>query len=385
VAQNKKNIFETDLFPKLTALLLVGDEETIRSGRIVLDHLRATVFLLSDGVRPSNKEQGSILRRLIRRLMIHSNLSEIKENLLLLSEARLVNFVGEVIGLYSGFYKLDKDAIVNELKKELQVFGLTLKSGLRQFNKRYPGMRTHMLVPGQPIEPFIIGQEVGKDAADLYQTFGFPVEVIRELLEKRLYKFDQKEFEKTLKQETEKHKEISRAGQEKKFGGHGLILDTGELKAGSEEELKKVTRLHTATHLLQAALREVLGFDVKQMGSDITPERTRFDFSFGRKLTPEELKKIETLVNDMIKADLGVKMKEMDYEEAVSSGALSFFRHKYPKMVKVYSIGEGDNVVSREFCGGPHVSDTGEIGKFVITKEEAISSGVRRIRASIKP
>ncbi|MBI2507166.1 MAG: alanine--tRNA ligase, partial [Candidatus Niyogibacteria bacterium] len=172
-------------------------------------------------------------------------------------------------------------------------------------------------------------------------------------------------------------------GQEKKFGGHGLILDTGELKAGSEEELRKVTRLHTATHLLQAALREVLGKDVKQMGSDITPERARFDFSFGRKPTSEELKKIESLVNKMIEKNLDVKMKEMDYEEAVKSGALSFFKHKYPKRVKVYGIGENDQKISEELCGGPHVSRTSEIGVFKIIKEESVAAGVRRIRAAV--
>jgi alanyl-tRNA synthetase len=187
-------------------------------------------------------------------------------------------------------------------------------------------------------------------------------------------------------EEFKKHQELSRAGLEKKFGGHGLLLDTGELKAANENELKIVTRLHTATHLVQAALRKILGPEVTQQGSDITAERTRFDFSFSRKLTPDEIKQVEDMVNEAVARDYMVEYKEMPYEEAITSGALHFFRQKYPAMVKVYSgfdpkTGE---VFSREFCGGPHVTHTGEIGHVKIIKEEASSAGIRRIRASVR-
>jgi alanyl-tRNA synthetase len=184
--------------------------------------------------------------------------------------------------------------------------------------------------------------------------------------------------------EFEKHQEISRAGAEKKFGGHGLILDTGELKAANEDEMKKVIRLHTATHLLHWSLREVLGKEVKQRGSDINPERLRFDFSFSRKMTPEEIKKTEESVNQKIKEDLNVNFREMPKEEAEKTGALSFFRAKYPETVRVYYIGEDlEDAFSKEFCGGPHVGRTSEIGSFKIMKEEASSAGVRRIRAIV--
>ncbi|MDP3934642.1 MAG: hypothetical protein Q8Q46_00225 [Candidatus Giovannonibacteria bacterium] len=189
--------------------------------------------------------------------------------------------------------------------------------------------------------------------------------------------------------EFEKHQKISRAGAEKKFGGHGLLLDTGELKAADEEELKKVTRLHTATHLLQAALRKVLGEGVKQAGSDITAERTRFDFSFDRKLTDEEIKKVEDLVNFAVGKKYQVEMKEMALEDALKLGALHFFKEKYPSKVKVYSVGDfradPPEIFSRELCGGPHVKNTSEIGHFKILKQEAVGAGLRRIRATVTP
>ncbi|MBI4160325.1 MAG: alanine--tRNA ligase, partial [Candidatus Yanofskybacteria bacterium] len=180
------------------------------------------------------------------------------------------------------------------------------------------------------------------------------------------------------------HKDKSRAGAEKKFGGHGLLLYTGELKAGNEEELKKATRLHTATHLLHASLRKVLGDEVRQAGSDITAERLRFDFTFPRKMTVEEIKKVEDMVNEAVARDYKVTKKEMPYEEAIDSGALAFFKLKYPDRVNVYTIGPDEAPFSRELCGGPHVTHAGEIGRFKIAKEEAISSGVRRIRAIVE-
>ena len=210
-------------------------------------------------------------------------------------------------------------------------------------------------------------------AFNVFQTYGFPLEMIQEELGKRKVFIDEKDFRKEFK----KHQEKSRAGLEKKFGGHGLIMDTGELKAGSDEEIKKATRLHTATHLLHQALRMVLGEKIRQMGSDINAERLRFDFTYDGKMTPEEIKKVEDLVNEKIAENLEVKMEEMPYKKAMEFGALAFFKGKYPEIVKVYSVGD----FSKEVCGGPHVNRTGELGKFKIKKEESSSAGVRRIRA----
>ncbi len=402
VVQKVPNIFETDLFEPFR-FILRGGEEDIKSGRIIADHIRAAVFLISDRVTPSNKGSGYILRRLIRRAMAHSNKAEIRENILLLSKDILMGLFSNTADFYGKIYpdlSAGKKEILSIFEKELDNFGKTLINGLREFDKRFPGMRAQELIPGKEIEPFIIGQKIGEQAFDLYQTYGFPFEVIKELLEDRWYKFDEKSFQQKLEEgfsqkleeEKRKHQEKSRAGIEKKFGGHGLILDTGELKAGNEEELKKVTRLHTATHLLHAALRKVLGEEVHQAGSDITAERLRFDFTFSRKLTPEEIKKVEDIVNDAIGQDLPVTMREMPYEEAIKKGAMAFFKQKYPEIVKVYTIGDEKTPFSRELCGGPHVERTGNVtserdpeghprGNFKITKEESISAGTRRIKA----
>jgi len=205
---------------------------------------------------------------------------------------------------------------------------------------------------------------------------------VKDLAKERGLNVDEDGFNLAFK----KHQEISRAGKEAKFGGHGLFLKTGEVTVKDESELEKVTRLHTATHLMHAGLRAVLGLEVEQNGSDITVERTRFDFNFSRKVTEEELKKVEAWVNEVIQKNVTVVWKEMTYEEAIKEGALGFFRQKYPSRVKVYSMHDGKgNVYSKELCGGPHVSCTGEIGILKIFKEESASAGVRRIRAMISP
>ena len=347
IAEGKKNIFETDLFAPLLILLPADLKE--RKRRIIADHARALAFLISDGVRPSNKEAGYILRRLMRRLISYGMGQE-------------QNLFEAVVKNYESFYpELNLEKISNVFGEENIKFGKTLNKGLAELQK--------------------LEAVDAKAAFRLYESYGLPFEVIKEYTPN----LKREDFEA----EFQKHQEISRAGQEKKFGGHGLILNTGELKAKDEEELKKVTRLHTATHLLQAALRKVLGEEVRQMGSDITAERTRFDFTFGRKLTPEELKEVENLVNDAVSKNLPVMMEEMNLEDAQKSGALYFFsakggsasggKEKYPAKVKVYSAGD----FSKELCGGPHVSNTREVGKFVILKEEAVASGVRRIRAKV--
>ncbi len=383
VAQKTPTIFETDLFrvPFNTILTPVGGVD-VESNRIIADHLRASVFLLADGVKPSNKGAGYILRRLLRRLLVHAKKLSIPSGL-------LTEGLRKVIREYGGFYselEREKDGILDEFMAEEKKFSSTLERGLKEFDKRYPGMRAQTYIPGKPIEPFVLGQRVGEEAFDLYQSYGFPTEVVKELLEERFYEFDELTFQKKIDEEFKKHQEISRAGQEKKFGGHGLLLDTGELKAVDERELKIVTRLHTATHLLNAALRRVLGPGIEQQGSDITAERTRFDFTFPRKLTPDEIKKIEAWVNDAVRRDLPMTRVEMPYEEAVKTDAIRFSREKYPPVVNVYTVADPatGEVVSREFCGGPHVARTGEIGTFKILKEESSSAGIRRIRAVVE-
>ncbi len=357
IAQGKKTIFDTDLFmPLISVLPTAGQGIDLRTQKIFADHVRAFSFLISDGVVPSNKGAGYILRRLMRRVIVQNSLmSEHRNNQLILE------MIGECVQTYKEAYpELDDKRIIEVFTDESQKFQKTMMTGLRELGK--------------------IDSVDAKTAFTLYESYGLPYEVIKELGGAKAKDLAREAFDEEFK----KHQEISRAGSEKKFGGHGLILDTGELKAGNEEELKKVLRLHTATHLLQGALREVLGPEVHQAGSDITPERARFDFSFPRKMTPEEIKKVEEVVNAKIKEDLPVDFKEMPKSEAEKLGALHFFKEKYPDPVKVYYIGRDIATAwSKEFCGGPHVTHTGEIGHFRIAKEEAVGAGIRRVRGVV--
>lgn len=359
VLQGVGEVFETDLLHSLVAKiyeLAPGLNE--RVVRILTDHLRASVFLIADGVRPSNKEAGYILRRLLRRILGYQITYDIHKDLF--TEA--VKIVGGKYGIFYPEIAKSKE-ISAVLEEEKTKFQKAISSGLAEL-KKYKEIS-------------------GAEAFYLYETFGLPFELIKELSAKEAVKnLTRQDFEK----EFAKHQEISRAGAEKKFGGHGLLLSTGELKAKDEEELKKVTRLHTATHLLQAALRKVLGSEVSQRGSDITVERTRFDFSFSRKLSPEEIKQVENLVNEVIQKDLPVGFVEMEKKEAEKTGALYFFREKYPERVKVYYAGHSlQDAFSKEFCGGPHVSHSLEVGSFKIIKEEAVGAGTRRIRGIVTP
>ncbi|MBI2052195.1 MAG: alanine--tRNA ligase [Candidatus Sungbacteria bacterium] len=334
--QKKKNIFETDLFEQLIDQIDVADEKV---KRIITDHIRASAFLITDGVRPSNKEAGYILRRLMRRAMIYGSKTDFERLLL------------KVVDLYGGFYKeLNPVLILEVFNKESNQFSDTLARGMKELEK--------------------ISLVDAAVAFRFYESYGLPFEVIKD----KNPDLKREDFEAEFK----KHQEISRAGAEKKFGGHGLV--EGDLMAANPEELKIKTRLHTATHLLNASLHKVLGDVVSQRGSDITAERTRFDFAFERKMTPQEIKQVEDLVNNKIKENLPVKTEEMALEEAKAIGAAGVFDSKYSERVKVYSIGD----FSKEICGGPHVSNTGEIGKFRIIKEETSSAGVRRIRAIVE-
>lgn len=353
--QKKNTIFDTDLFAPHIAIL--PNSLATRKKRIIADHVRGSAFLLADGVVPSNKDRGYILRRLMRRVLAYAHIHRVSIDII---RALTESFVREYGTFYSELVRAEKE-IRDGWEEERERFEKTLSRGLNELKKM-----------NDSISP--------KKAFHLYQSYGLPFEIIKELGGAHTQALTRAHFDS----EFARHQEVSRAGVEKKFGGHGLILDTGELKAGNEEELQKVTRLHTATHLLNAALHRVLGDEVSQRGSDITPERTRFDFVFQRKLTDEEIKKIEHIVNEAIEKDYPILMKEIPLEEAQRSGALFFSKGHYPPVVKVYTIGDEYAPFSRELCGGPHVARTGEIGRFRILKEESSSAGVRRIRAVIE-
>ena len=322
--------------------------EKPESMRIIADHIRTSVFIIADpaGIRPSNTDQGYILRRLIRRMIRHAKKLDIDINSNF--EELLAN---KIIDKYAKYYSelSNKDTIIEVLRNEKVKFSRTLEKGLKEFEK----------VSNKDID--------GVTAFHLFDTYGFPLELTEELALEKGIKVDVEGFNKKFKE----HQELSRTASAGKF--------KGGLAGNSEIE----TRYHTATHLLNAALKKVIGPTVHQMGSNITDERMRFDFSCDHKLTDEEKAKAEEIVNNWIKEGLNVRCDEMSKEDAINSGAECMFIEKYPDLVTVYSIGN-DEVVSKELCGGPHVKNTSEIGEFHITKEEASSAGVRRIKAVIK-
>jgi alanyl-tRNA synthetase len=344
-----KSIYDTDIFLNQMELLKekAGNYDT-KSARIIADHFRASVFLIANGITPSNVERGYVLRRLIRRMLRHLKQLEIKENIFDKLLSNLQNNFGE-------FYNeiMDIKLIMDVLNQEKIKFEVTLENGLKELNLIFQKADKNIS---------------GKEAFYIYETFGFPIELIKEEAGNVLFSVDEKEFEV----EFNKHKEISKAGMEKKFGGH----DLGSIDVNSES-FKIRTRLHTATHLLLKALRTVLNDEVFQKGSDINDERLRFDFTFGRKMTDEELKQVEDLVNEKINQSLKVEFKEEKLEEALKDGYLGSFMAKYPEIVRVYNIGDW----SKEICAGPHVENISELKGIKILKEEASSQGVRRIKA----
>ncbi len=353
--QGVSSVYETDLFTGIIAKVKeLAPEASERVQRIIADHVRASVFLIADGVRPANKDAGYILRRLIRRVLAHKIKAGIQGDVF----ASILPVVQQKFGII--YPEVNNAQILTVLHEEQSKFEKAVAGGLAE-------LRKHATLDAAT-------------AFSINSTFGLNFELMQEMAPEATKSVNKEAFDAEIK----KHQELSRAGQEKKFGGHGLLLDTGELKAKDEVELVKVTRLHTATHLLQAALRQVLGNSVHQAGSDITAERTRFDFTFDRKLTPEELKATEDLVNKAIEQDLPVRFHVMPKKEAEATGALFFFKAKYGDPVKVYVMGESiDNCFSKEFCGGPHVEHTATVGKFKIAKEEAVAAGVRRIRGIV--
>lgn len=338
ILQNAKTVFGTDLFqPILTSIKDLAQTQDERRERIIADHLRAAVQILASGVQPSNLEAGYVLRRLLRRAIRYARQIGI-------TEAFCVEIAKTVFAV---FPKLEPQAakIFTELKKEERQFQKTLARGekaLENFLAKNPTLN-------------------GQEAFYFYETFGFPLELTQEFLrEKNLQLKNPAQFTKALNQ----HQERSRVGAQQKFAG------------GLADNSAMTTRLHTATHLLQAGLQKILGPEIRQRGSNITAERLRFDFNFPRKLTAAEIAAVEQFVNTAIKQDLPVTWEELSLEEAKQAGALGVFEHKYGERVKVYSVAD----VSKELCGGPHAKRTGALGKFKIKKEESSSAGVRRIK-----
>ena len=352
ILQGKKTVYDIETFKpivdriKKLAGINEANEKQELSIRIITDHIRAATFILGDdlGIVPSNLDQGYILRRFIRRAIRHGKLLGIEKEF-------LIELAKMIIELHKEDYKeleKNKDFILNELRKEDEKFRATLEKGLRKFE----AMAQDKLISG-------------KEAFLLFQSFGFPIEMTEELAKEKNIKVDVKVFEEEFK----KHQELSRVGAEKKF------------KGGLGDHSAETTKLHTATHLLNQALREVLvKREIFQKGSNITPERLRFDFNFDRKLTPEEIKRTEDWINERIKEELPIKKEEMTVEEAKKKGAQGVFENKYGEKVFVYSVGSK----SIEICGGPHVQNTKELGHFKIIKEESIAAGVRRIKAVLE-
>ncbi len=353
ILQNKESVFDIELFTPIIkkikdiANIKKENESQLKSIRIITDHLRAAAFILGDEKRitPSNVEQGYVLRRLIRKSIRHGKLLGITDNFTLELAKSIIpvykdNY--EEIGKYKKF-------ILEEFDKEEEKFTKTIDKGTKRFEKILLNLKSKR-IPG--IEAF-----------HLYDTYGFPIELTKELADERGFKIDEVGFDEEFK----KHQEKSRLGTEKRFS------------SGLSDHSVDTTRLHTATHLLHQSLRKVLGSHVQQKGSNITPERLRFDFSHDKKLTDVELKKVEYLVNEQIKKKIEVKREEMSPSEAKNKGALGFFESKYGDIVSVYTIGK----FSKEICTGPHVKNTKEIKNFKIKKEEAIAAGIRRIRAIV--
>ena len=352
--QGKETPFDTEIFePVMKKLTELSKKDNIESKRIVAEHLRSSIMIISDGGKPSNVDRGYILRRLIRRMVRH--LRKLQINLNELGELIDLN-IDTLKEMYPELHQ-NSNKIKSVIIEEKDKFEKTLERGEREFNKIVNRMKND-------------GKDTisGQDLFTLYETYGFPPEVTQDLAREAGLKVDTTEFDKLFKE----HQEKSRMGSEQKFKGG--LAGTGEQEV----------RYHTATHLLNAALKVILGKDVHQKGSNITPERMRFDFSCDHKLTDDEKKKVEDLVNEWIAQGLDVKCEEMKKDDAIKSGAECMFIEKYPDIVTVYSIGNDKETVSKELCGGPHVKNTSELGHFKIKKEEASSAGVRRIKAILE-
>ncbi len=348
-----KTVYEIGVLKPLIARIreLTASSDPGRSEKVLADHIRSATHILGDdlGVVPSNVDQGYVLRRLIRLAIRHGMKLEIQDGFL----TDLASIVIEIEGEDYPELKRNSSTIIDELEREEKLFGETLVAGMKQFNKMLPNLLKN---PQKII--------AGRLAFKLYDTYGFPVELTADLAVEHGLTVDMDGYNKAF----DKHRQLSKQGADKKF------------KGGLADNSEMVTKLHTATHLLHAALRKVLGETVQQKGSNITAERLRFDFLFAEKMTQEQKDEVEALVNSAINDKIAVEMKEMSPDEAEKLGALGFFKDKYGDVVKVYSIGE----YSTEICGGPHVGNTSELVRFKLVSEKSSSRGVRRIKAVVE-
>ena len=348
IVQGKENSYGTDLFSSIIEKIKsLSNKEDILSERIIADHMRTAVIMISDGILPSNTDQGYILRRLLRRAIRRSDTLGIPFN-------SLSSIVDDVSLIYEGVYtniRARQEFIESIIDDEESKFRKTLSDGIKHFTKITAD-----------------GNLSGEDAFKLFSTYGFPFELTKELATEKNIQIDEEGFAKSMAE----HQNSSRTASAGKFKGG--LAGNGEME----------TKYHTATHLLNAALRNVLGDHVMQKGSNITAERLRFDFSHGEKMTPEQIKAVEDWVNEKIQKSEPVVRQEMKLDEARQLNAIGIFGEKYGEVVSVYTIGDEQNPTSREFCGGPHVENIGGLGKFKISKEEASSAGVRRIKAVLE-
>lgn len=349
-----KSVYETDVLRPVVEYVTAScgkspEGETLKAIRIIADHIRTATFMLGDefGIVPSNVDRGYILRRLIRRAVRYARLID-------LAPAALTECAAKYVEIYAEAYpelRTNREKIMTELDKEIGKFDVTLQQGLKEFDKLLKYIQDKRMS--------------GKAAFRLYDTYGFPIEMTLELARDNGITVDVEGYERAYNE----HQQKSKAGAEQKF------------KGGLADSSEATTNLHTATHILLAALRKVTGDEsVMQKGSNITPERLRVDFNFPRPLTPEEIKAVEAEVNGVIEAGIDVVSEEMSVEAARAAGAIGVFGDRYGETVKVYTIGD----YSKEICGGPHAKNTRDLGKFVITKEQSSSAGVRRIKAELK-
>jgi alanyl-tRNA synthetase len=355
VLNNLTDVYKTELLwpiiEKIQTLTGLKYEDKTKEMRIIVDHIRAATFILGDdkAVTPSNTDQGYVLRKLIRRALRYMRQLNTEVDFSFKDLADIV------IEIYQETYEelqRNKDFIINEIDKEEKKFLSTLVAGAKQIDN--------------------IKKEItGEEAFNIFQTFGYPVEMTKEIATEKNLRLAEN-FEEDFQKAMLKHQELSRTAS------------AGKFKGGLADSSAETIKLHTAAHLLLAALRKVLGNHVEQRGSNITAERLRFDFSHGEKITEPQKEEIERLVNEAIQQDLPVNFKEMSLEEAKAIKAMGVFESKYGERVKVYQIGDDDNYFSREICGGPHVTNTGKLGNFKIKKEESSSAGVRRIKAVLE-
>ena len=346
IVQEKPSVFETDLFWPIMKEISGQNE---RAKRIISDHVKGAVFLISEGILPSKVGRGSVLRNILRRAIEYGRILNLPNDF-------LIPLVQRAVEIYKDVYP--------KLKFQETEISTVVQNEEEEFEKSEP--KREKVAMKIILEKKIDGKVTGEMLYDIFGTTRVGPDRLEQLAKE--HDIEITDLKEGLKKGKRKHQEISRAGVEKKFGGVG------------KEATYTATKLHTATHLLHAALREILGKHVKQMGSDITSQRLRFDFSYHQKMTNEEIKKVEDLVNQKIKEDLEVKKTEVPYQEALKSGALAFFKEKYPEKVNVYSI----DSFSKEICAGPHIKKTSELGQFKIIKEESSGAGIRRIRAILE-